>query len=209
MMWCLLFVWLASCHPLERYAREIRATPWIEQTAVVPEGDDAKLAAERLTVRIREQLVAIVVYSGMEDYGGVLGLTLRNERHILVHKDLGWNARLVVLAHEAGHLLQPRMLTDAESEVFVEGVSWLVGRRLHGDFADEAHRRYLAQYKALLWVWRAYRADILYAVELLAPPERIDWRADGAFGPDAFVPAIDLEDREGQNPNHQPWHDTP
>ena len=138
----------------------------------------------------------------MKDFSGHLGVTLRDERHILVHQDLEWNAHLLVLAHEASHLLHPPTLSDAESEVFVEGVSLRVGRRLYGRFADEAHRRYLTRYKGQLSVWKTFSADIDHAVRLLAPPSR------AARHQEVFLPEVDLEDRSG-NPRrgHEVMHE--
>ena len=182
--------WALPCDPLTGFAGLIARTPWAAQAAVLPDGDGAEVQARGLERRIQDHLAAVIIYGDMQPYGDYVGVTLRDSRHILVRQDLGWDAKLLVLAHEAGHLLHPPTLTDEESEAFAEGVSWLVGRRLYGTFADEAHRRYLTRYKAHLGIWRTFRPDIDYAVTLLAPRPPVDW------GPaEPFLPAVDLEQR--------------
>jgi hypothetical protein len=68
-----------------------------------------------------------------------LGITYSSEHRIVVDKALSWNDRYVVLAHEAGHTLQPGWVDRNEAEVFAEGVAMLVTQT-----GPREHARYLA-----------------------------------------------------------------
>jgi hypothetical protein len=56
------------------------------------------------------------------------GLTNRTDHTIYVEDSLRWNARLAILAHEAGHTMQPSWLNPEEADCFAESVSALVSR---------------------------------------------------------------------------------
>jgi hypothetical protein len=68
----------------------------------------------------------------------VYGLTNTNDHHIYVEGNLHWNDRYAVLAHEAGHVLQPGYLDRSEADIFAETVSVLVA----GNYRESA--RWLA-----------------------------------------------------------------
>ncbi len=75
----------------------------------------------------------------MIDTQPVFGLTNPMLHQIIVDADLHWSARAAVLAHEAGHTLQPAWVGTAEGDCFAEGVSALVVRDGLMD-----HARYMA-----------------------------------------------------------------
>lgn len=68
---------------------------------------------------------------------GAYGLTFPHEHAVYVDSDLHWTARYRVLAHEAGHTLQPIWVQGAEADCFAEAVAALVvrdGLREHARF---------------------------------------------------------------------------
>ncbi len=68
-----------------------------------------------------------------------LGLTLPQLHSIVVDSGIHWSARAAILAHEAGHTLQPSWLNPVEADCFAEGVATLV---VHDGLRN--HARYLA-----------------------------------------------------------------
>lgn len=74
--------------------------------------------------------------------GPVYGYTNSHTHEIVVDANLSWDARYAVLAHEAGHVLQPWWLDGGQPEVFAEMVSTIMSR----DGIRE-HARYLADQK--------------------------------------------------------------
>ena len=68
------------------------------------------------------------------------GLTNPVQHVIYVDRSLYWNARFAILAHEAGHTMQPSWLNQEEADCFAESVSALVAR---DDLRSHAH--YLAR----------------------------------------------------------------
>lgn len=114
-------------------------------------------------LNLEERLIASgwsVKYAPIE--GDVFGETFPDRRAIVIEDRLHWNARYAVLAHEAGHTLQPAWATRNQGEVFAECVAALLAQ----DGLRE-HARYLAKYRGdfLLTVfveWPAmYRAAAL------------------------------------------------
>ena len=87
------------------------------------------------------------------------GITTFWDRRIQIDSALSWDERYTVLAHEAGHTLQPLRLTEQQAEVFAESVSLVL---CHDGVRE--HARYLANLKAdliptLLVYWpEVYRA---------------------------------------------------
>lgn len=72
----------------------------------------------------------------------VYGYTSPNDHAIVVEAGLSWNARLAVLAHEAGHTLQPGWASTRQGEAFAETVAMLIS---HDGYRE--HARYLAQHR--------------------------------------------------------------
>jgi hypothetical protein len=54
------------------------------------------------------------------------GLTDRSEHIVRIDKDLSWDGRYLVLAHEAGHVVAPGWLQGPDGEVFAESVAVLI-----------------------------------------------------------------------------------
>lgn len=86
---------------------------------------------------------SVTYASGLEvDGNDVYGVTDMTRHAIVVDAGLSWNARLAVLAHEAGHTLQPGWVTTRQAEAFAETVAMLVS---HDGYRE--HARYLAQHR--------------------------------------------------------------
>lgn len=79
-----------------------------------------------------------VSYMGRQAYG----LTVRHENKIYIDGTLGWNQRFFILAHEAGHVMEPAWTSGDDSEVFAEMVAALVSRN-----GLREHARFLARTK--------------------------------------------------------------
>ena len=92
----------------------------------------------------------------------VYGLTDPGPRIVLIDARLHWNARLAVLAHEAGHIMSPMGLTREQGEVFAESVGALVS---HDGLRE--HARYLADVKAEVLVMAIFWRDIYRAAAVL------------------------------------------
>ncbi len=92
------------------------------------------------------------------------GITNPQLRIIVIDDSLSWNARMAVLAHEAGHTQMIGRFTEGQSEVLAESVSALIS---HNGLRE--HARYLAQLRADMWVAVVYWPDIYRAAELLRP----------------------------------------
>lgn len=82
-----------------------------------------------------------VTYQGNLAYGqqAAYGLADPQTHRIYVDADLHWSARAAVLAHEAGHTLQPGWAGRMEGDCFAETVAALV---VHDGLRD--HARFMA-----------------------------------------------------------------
>jgi hypothetical protein len=91
-----------------------------------------------------EMLNYSVTYAGGLEVDGheAYGVTDMEKHAIIIDGGLSWNARLAVLAHEAGHTLQPGWVTTRQAEAFAETVAMLVS---HDGYRE--HARYLASHK--------------------------------------------------------------
>ncbi len=146
-----------------------------------PAGAVFRQQARQVNRTIVEILGATVDYVGMEP--GTYGRTYPDgyasrgiaRRTIQVDESLDWTARLMVLAHEAGHLMEPDSLNKVEGEVFAEAVGYLVCRH-YGLDDPQAHARYLASYKSGFHVFEDWALEIDYAVRVLTSPA--DWEKD-------------------------------
>lgn len=200
-LWCVasVVISLAGCATaLDRLADRIRARPWHLNQVALPDADDAASLLASLERRIADRLSAVIVYGETASYGDdIAGLSFiaDGKPHILIKAALSSRARLVVLAHEGGHLLQPPFIGNQASEVFAAGVGFLVCRRL-GKPMDEFHEGYLAQLKSDLDVLVTFRADIEYAASALVPVPVI------APGPVSRAAVIDTEDRDVDRDRH-------
>lgn len=87
------------------------------------------------------------------------GVTYFEPHLIQIEERLSWNARLAVLAHEGGHVLQRGWLTHNQGEAFAEAVAALVA---HDGLSN--HARLMARFRTdavmvLMVEWRSiYRA---------------------------------------------------
>ena len=161
-MWHLLaacLVSLCSSDPLDGLDRDARSFSAWEQFYDAPTGSSrehelgrlARIVVTVLGAEIREEAI-----------GHVAGYTSRQERVIVLDSSLSADAKLEVLAHEAGHLLQPPGLVGDEGQVFADAVSYLVTRGNRRTYA-----RYLSGHKSALSVLRTYRREIRWAAKVL------------------------------------------
>lgn len=77
----------------------------------------------------------VVMFMGQAAYG----ITAPDEHLIVVDGSLHWSARAAVLAHEAGHTLQPIWVSRTEGDCYAEAVATLV---MHDGLRD--HARFMA-----------------------------------------------------------------
>lgn len=104
------------------------------------QADDRFWDAVRLESKLLARGWTVTYATHVSLYGQpAWGLTSLTAHRIFVDEGLHWNARLAVLAHEAGHTMQPDWLAEGEAECFAESVSTLVSR----DGVRE-HARYMA-----------------------------------------------------------------
>jgi hypothetical protein len=91
------------------------------------------------------------------------GLTLPQLHAVVIDKDLHWSARAAILAHEAGHTVQPSWLNNIEGDCFAESVATLI---MHDGFRE--HARFLAGAKwTCLGVLLAEFPSIYHAAAVL------------------------------------------
>lgn len=152
---------LCSADPLDTLERQTSGLTFWQQSYDAPVGTSREQDLLRLHRLIQTVLGVEVQQAGAAP--GVAGIASREHRIIALDGTLSPNARLQVLAHEAGHFLQPDGLTTQEGEVFADAVSYLVTR-------DEApvFSRYLAGSKSGLHVLRTYRREIHWAARVLS-----------------------------------------
>lgn len=157
---------------LARLEARARQLPAMSSIYIPPQGD-GYMAEAILLRRVVENVMNVGVrYEAFTDeQAGEAGYTnLDPQAPPVVHidRDLGWTARLEVLAHEAGHRLQPPTLSgpSSESEVFAQAVSYLVCLEFNRDTL-EVSASYLAIHKAALHVLTDNRKEIEYAVTVL------------------------------------------
>lgn len=108
-----------------------------------------------LQLRLERSGWTVIYKDGLSANSGLLGMTTSDERTIYIDSSMHWDARYAVLAHEAGHTMQPFRLTSNQGEAFAESVAMLIS---HDGYRE--HARYLS----------ALKTDFL--VEAVA-----DWRA--------------------------------
>jgi len=150
--------------PLKALAREVLTTNYVSASSRLDRtGNDLYWPAQELQAVLFVINGARVVYGSAEGYSGI---TYWETRQIAIDERLSWNARFEVLAHEAGHVLQPQGLTQIEGEVFAEGVAYLVLRH-YGHDRIELHAYYLAARKSGLDVLEHYATDIRHAARVL------------------------------------------
>lgn len=165
---------VANPHDRDLAALEARARalPAMSSIYLPPQGD-GYMAEAILLQRVVENVMNVDVrYEPFGDeLAGEAGFTDLDPRvppAVHIDKALSWNARLEVLAHEAGHRLQPPTLPgpSSESEVFAQAVSYLVCLEFNRNTL-EVSASYLALHKSALHVLTDQRKEIEYAVIVL------------------------------------------
>lgn len=157
---------LAACasrpHPVIRAANDI---PFTASGYDRPEGNDYLPALTDLEKKLNALDITIetVPEQGM---GSAEGWADPQQRHIWIPKGISVNTRFEVLAHEAGHIYQPRVISKMGAELFAELVFWELARH-YGIDATPRVARYLAGYKESLVFEPAFRADVKRAVDII------------------------------------------
>jgi hypothetical protein len=64
------------------------------------------------------------------------GATFPKQHLVMLESDLSGNAKVAVLTHELGHVLQPQSLTNRESELFAQSVAYVTTQKLGIDQQD-------------------------------------------------------------------------
>lgn len=100
---------------------------------------------------------------------GVIGMADRQHGVIYIESNVIACGRLEVLAHELAHLMQPPSLWGhlPDAQVFADGVSYLVVRRLAGYDPRDRYAAYLASFKTSGPVLDLYRHEIDVVVRRL------------------------------------------
>lgn len=143
------------------FAEALVVSPGLTRTQ---SGTDDYWAALDLQARLERLGWAVQYKPGLADDCGCYGLTSFHSRDIYIEDALSWNARFAVLAHEAGHTLEPPRLTENQGEVFAEAVATLIARDGLRD-----HARYLASMRGDLFTMVAYEREIYATVATLQP----------------------------------------
>jgi hypothetical protein len=165
MLWLIVALKLAS--PLALLEHDARAQSYASAIYLAPTTADHYAAARQVEWSIANTLHATIEYTDdLPD--GVAGRTLVQTRAIQIEKDLSWDARLQVLAHEAGHILSPSPIEDyADRETFADAVSYLVCRHF-GWAPTGTYAQYLAGRKNGLHILHDYRTEIEWAARVIA-----------------------------------------
>lgn len=111
---------------------------------------ESRVVALGYTVKYLKQ----PLYPGRAAYG----VTLPAVHLIAIDEALSWDDRYSVLAHEAGHVLQPGYLDYDAGEVFAESVATLVTT----NHRFREHARYLASLKGAFIVTVAAEWQAIY-----------------------------------------------
>jgi hypothetical protein len=156
--------------PIDELEHRTRSIPMFHAVYVPPAGDEFMGQALVLQGIVETVLGVQVIYEPITE-DDMVGWTKIGPgiRAVHVEAGIGWTGRLEVLAHEAGHRLQPPVFDakSSESEVFAETVSFLVCR-VYGHDTLEKSANYLAVHKGGLHVLRDYRQEIEFAVAVLS-----------------------------------------
>jgi hypothetical protein len=108
-----------------------------------------------------------------------VGVADAHGKTILIRAGLSVNARFEVLAHEAGHLLQPPSMESGSmhGQVFAEMVGVGVQKFYGSKTAEKVAAAYLAQMKYAFPAYKWMKHDIDYAIRCLTGQEPLPkWR---------------------------------
>lgn len=128
--------------------------PFVDKTAVrLPDQNTRYWDVQDLEQQLREQGWTVEYTSELDE--GTKGETDSRARSIRLSDKLPWDARLAVLAHEAGHTQQPVWATHNQSEAYAELAAALIA---HDGLRE--HARYLARMRGDVFLlavmeWRA------------------------------------------------------
>lgn len=91
------------------------------------------------------------------------GMTSPDQHLVVVESALHWSARAAVLAHEAGHTVEPIWVSRVEGDCFAESVATLI---MHDGYRD--HARFMASARwTCLGLMLAEFPAIYHAADLL------------------------------------------
>lgn len=166
-----LVFWVGLPDPLTELEQATRAMPVLATTYNPPTDNFFIEANQALQNTVVIVMGVSLTYEDLtaKSLAGFVKLGGNAPRLIHLDRTLGQTAQLETLAHEAAHLMQPRVFAahSSDEEVFAEAVSFLVCRRFGHDDLDAA-ARYLALHKGGLHVLKDYRLEITYAAAVLS-----------------------------------------
>jgi hypothetical protein len=162
-----------GCTP--RVLRMAEARSHFDARYIPTDGDSMRAPFLDLAGRLERWGITI---ADLPEQDGAFGRASLEQRTIWIKRSLSVNAQFEVLAHEAGHLLQPPALADdALSQLFAELVGVGVQHFYGSATADETGAAYLSQFKYTFGAARAMRHDIDYAVKALTGQVDLpEWR---------------------------------
>jgi hypothetical protein len=152
--------------PLSQLESAARATHGLDSNFIRDNGVDQYWNVLKVEHQLRALMGVTVTY---EDSGeGAAGRTYSQLRRIQVDPDLTWNTRLIVLSHEAGHVIAEDMglLMQTDHEAFADATAYLVCRRFGYD-PLQIMAKHLAMYKGSIHILRDYKAEIEYAAMVI------------------------------------------
>lgn len=161
MKWAVVIMVLCvtSCAaPLRTLYRTTLDTPWETSTYVPSDRADCEYGLTLLSGRAAEMHLTIAYVPMLQN---MVGQFQRSEHAILIREELTVCGRLEVLAHELGHAVgPPPLMASLEGQVFADGVSYLVVRRLAGYDPVQTYASYLAGLKIAAPTLLIYQKDI-------------------------------------------------
>jgi len=125
---------------------------------------------ELLQAHIERVLGVSIHFAFMQDdehATSEFGTSYLEQRHIIIGAQLGTQARIEVMLHEAAHIIMPEWLTYSEAEMFADAVSLDVCRRFGID-TKATTAQYLAKHKHATYILQAYANEIAWAAAVLS-----------------------------------------
>lgn len=152
--------------PLDQLEAAARATHGLDSNFLEDPGVDQYWNAKKVEHQLKALMGFVVEYGNSGQ--GAAGWTNTTTRRIVIGEDLSWNTRLIVISHEAGHVIAEDMglLMQTDHEAFADATAYLVCRRF-GYNPLTILAKHLAMYKGSIHILQDYRAEIEYAAMVI------------------------------------------